>query len=103
MDIHKMNKAGYGKEEDYFYRLNKSLLDRRRDELDRRLEPENKPANWMLCPKCGHHMDQKELMKIRVEHCPECGGVFFDSDELQTILTSQEPQSYLAGVREWVL
>jgi hypothetical protein len=104
MNKYEMNRVGYDSEENHFYRINHDMLERRRLELDAtpdRLGP--RPENFMLCPKCGHEMDEKMLMKIKVEHCPSCSGVFFESGELQTLLTSREPQSYLAGVKEWVL
>src|SRR5688500_11824555 len=50
-------KDGYSREEEYFYRINQELIERRRRELDsqraaRQAEP-NKTAHWMKCPKCG--------------------------------------------------
>ena len=98
-----MDRAGYGKEENRFYQINRELLEKRRDELDAEENVGSRPSNYGLCPKCGHRLDSKELMKIKVEHCPSCSGVFFESGELQTLLTSREPQSYLAGVKQWVL
>ena len=98
-----MDELGYDKEEEYFFRKNRELLERKRAELDaKRREEESellKQQHWMRCPKCGHELAEQELSGIKVDRCPSCGGVFFDAGELDTLLQSQEPAGFLGGLR----
>ena len=58
-----------------------------------------KQQHWMRCPKCGHELAEQELSGIKVDRCPNCGGVFFDAGELDTLLESQEPAGFLGGLK----
>ena len=91
-------------EEAYFYTLNKELLERKRNELDAKKKDgravnTNNP-NWMKCPKCGYDMEEIELLKIQVDRCTQCQGIYFDNGELQTLLESQEPKGFLGMLRK---
>jgi Zn-finger nucleic acid-binding protein len=101
-----LDDQGYDKEEEYFFRKNKELLEKKRAELDaaRRLQEKEqlKEMHWMRCPKCGHEMAEEELAGIKVDRCAHCGGVFFDAGELDLLLQSQEPAGFLGGLKRWV-
>ena len=98
-----ISKSGYNREEEYFYKRNKELIERKRKALDAEragAEKEaDKGAHWMRCPKCGGAMTEQELAHIKVDKCGECQGIFFDHGELETLLESQEPQGFLQGLR----
>ena len=98
-----LDDKGYDKEEEYFFRKNRELLERKRSELDAtRREQEGrqlKELHWMRCPKCGQQLAEEELSGIKVDRCPGCGGVFFDAGELDTVLQSQEPAGFLGGLK----
>ncbi|MCZ6627402.1 MAG: zf-TFIIB domain-containing protein [SAR324 cluster bacterium] len=97
------SKTGYSGEEDYFYRRNRELLEKRRKELDANRGDEEKSerrsAHWMKCPKCGADMEEISLSNILVDKCTECEGIFFDHGELETLLESQEQGGFLSGMR----
>lgn len=97
---------GYDREEEYFYRKNKELLDKKRAELDAaRRQQESaqlKEQHWMRCPKCGHELAEEELGGIKVDRCSQCGGIFFDAGELDLLLASQEPAGFLGGLKKWM-
>jgi Zn-finger nucleic acid-binding protein len=101
-----LDDQGYDKEEEYFFRKNKELLEKKRAELDaarRQQESEQlKETHWMRCPKCGHEMGEEELAGIKVDRCGNCGGVFFDVGELDLLLQSQEPAGFLGGLKRWM-
>jgi hypothetical protein len=94
---------GYDKEEEYFYRKNKELLEKKRAELDavrRQQETQQlKQMHWMRCPKCGQQLVEEERSGIKLDHCPGCGGVFFDRGELELLLQAEEPAGFLGGLR----
>lgn len=87
---------GYDKESEYFYKLNKELIERRRRELDQQraaqAAQQEKAAHWMRCPKCGHQLKQANLLGIVVDECSGCGGLFLDRGEVRTLLEVKEPQ-----------
>ncbi len=92
-------KEGYSKEEQYFYKLNRELIEGRRARLDerratRRAENETK-AHWMRCPKCGSKMQNLDLFQIEMERCRHCHGVYMDQDELETLLETKQPKTFL--------
>ena len=98
-----MTSSGYSREEEYFHKRNRELIERKRQELDRqrheRALVEGNGVHWMRCPKCGGRMQEIELAQIRVERCTECQGVYLDHGELETLLQSQDPGSFLGGLR----
>ena len=42
----------------------------------------------MLCPACNNDMIVVEYRRIELDFCPRCRGVWFDSGELDLMLTS---------------
>ncbi len=97
-----LKREGYDKEEEYFHKLNRELIEKRRKELD--LKKSQAPDRtqqpyWMICPKCGAKMSEADLSGIKVDKCPACGGIYFDSGELETLLQSKEPQGFFARMK----
>ena len=100
MTKHTLDGAGYSHEDEYFYKLNRELIEKRRialNEEKKALEArENQKAHWMVCPKCGSQMNEVEMSGIKVDRCSGCKGTFFDNGELDTLLASKEPGSFLS-------
>jgi predicted anti-sigma-YlaC factor YlaD len=100
-----MRDQGRTKEEEYFYNLNKRLIDHKRKALDgQRAEQREKELvekHWMCCPKCGNKMEEIGLLGIMVDRCTHCSGVYFDKGELELLLESKEPKGFLGGLRRW--
>ena len=98
-----LKKQGYDRENEYFYRLNKEALEKKRKARDAEratLEAEQKKTlHWMKCPKCGHDLEEIEMVGIKVERCTACRGTFFDEGELDILLESREPQGFLDVMR----
>lgn len=95
---------GYNQEEAYFYKLNKELIERKRKELDSNqdLKADHNAQYWMRCPKCGNSLEEIDLMKIKVDKCTSCQGIYFDAGELEIVLESQEPTGFLAGIKKLI-
>lgn len=96
------NNQGYSEEEAYFFKLNKELIERKRKELDsiKIVKDDKNSAYWMICPKCGSSLQEVDLMKIKVDKCTGCHGIYFDSGELQILLESKEPKGFLSGIKK---
>jgi len=52
-------------------------------QIQQRLSDEAKDENLLLCPVDGSTMEKLILseVEILVDHCPECGGYWFDKSE----------------------
>lgn len=98
-----MRKLGYDKEEEYFYKLNKKLIEelrknRDQERIKQQAEAKNEPY-WMKCPKCGSPLQEVDLLGIKADQCTGCRGIFFDQGELEILLKSEEPKGFLGGLR----
>jgi len=96
--------ASFTDEEEYFYHVNKKLIERKRKELDSKRaeqrERELQAQHWMCCPKCGHRMEEKEMLGIVVDRCSSCSGIYFDKGELELLLESKEQKGFLRGLKQ---
>ena len=105
MGKEEIKEKGFSKEEEYFYNLNKELIEKKRKELDGKKEKQQhselKEKHWMRCPKCGQQMEEMEFAGIMVDRCTSCSGVYFDKGELDILLASKEPKGFLKGLKEW--
>jgi Zn-finger nucleic acid-binding protein len=55
----------------------------------------------MICPACKYDMIVVEYHNIELDYCNNCGGVWFDSGELELLLKSQdlkEPKEFFDGI-----
>lgn len=55
----------------------------------------------MNCPACKHAMIVVEYHRIELDYCPNCQGVWFDSDELDLWLKSagrENERQFLEGI-----
>lgn len=43
----------------------------------------------LLCPKCHNVMRQYERNRVLVDQCTECGGLFLDRGELETLAAAE--------------
>ena len=90
-------------EEEYFYKLNRDLINKQREKLasDRASlqEEEMKKAHWMKCPKCGHDLRDIELSGIKVDKCDSCEGMFFDAGELELLIKAQKPEGFFSHMQ----
>lgn len=56
----------------------------------------------MICPVCKKDAVIVEYNNIELDTCPKCGGVWFDSGELELLLEAADlggHERYLAGVK----
>lgn len=99
-----LKKTGYNKEEEYFYKLNKQLIEKKRKDLDAQRAEQQRQAqvsqHWMKCPKCGYQMKEIDLQGIKVDQCTQCSGIYFDRGELELLFESQEPKGFLGGLKK---
>jgi Zn-finger nucleic acid-binding protein len=91
-----LKKRGYSKEDEYFHRKDRELLEKLREKADAqrsKLVSKNEDAEyWMRCPKCGSPLkDEKYGDVVLIDRCTskECGGIFLDAGELEILLRAK--------------
>lgn len=105
MDKESVDRLGYDLEELYFDRVNRELLVKLREKLDRdRAEVEKRNAttvHWMRCPKCGNRLGEVAIQSLKLDCCTSCRGVYFDAGEL-TILLQTDDQDFVSALRKFL-
>ena len=51
----------------------------------------------LQCPKCLHGMEPVNYHGVNVDRCTHCQGIWFDDDELQTLLRESGAQAIDTG------
>lgn len=91
-------------EEEYFYRMNKELIEKNRSRLDEERKvteaSQRKAQHWTRCPKCGDQMAEVEMASIRVDQCGGCKGIYFDSGELEMLMKSSKPEGFFDSLKK---
>jgi len=80
-------------EEEYFAKLEGEKLKLLREEAAGRMaeaEKEKlKQLHFMRCPKCGMALTEVDFQGLKLDRCFSCGGSWFDSGEVETLLEHQ--------------
>ena len=93
-----LRNTGYSKEDEYFFKKNQELVQKMREAANARKQAmeaqhRGKPY-WMKCPKCGTGLKEETRNEVvRIDACPECGGLYFDRGELELLLRSHLDQN----------
>jgi hypothetical protein len=72
-------------ETEYFARLDAELMKQRRAALDTERTKRERATHLNKCPKDGSDLTEREHHHVKVEECPECGGIWLDKGELDMI------------------
>jgi len=52
----------------------------------------------MNCPRCDHEMKATSLNGSELDVCPACEGIWFDKDEMETVLDTSEGEIAESGI-----
>ena len=55
----------------------------------------------MNCPKCEQQLKQVKIAGVKVDHCENCGGLWFDKDELKLTRDSRDKDLSWLEVDLW--
>lgn len=99
--------TGYDAEEEYFFRHNKELIEKMRAHLDdarrARAQTDSGATHWMVCPKCGGAMGEREVMGLKGDVCTSCQGIFFDHGELEMLTRTRKEHGMLDTLKEMLV
>jgi hypothetical protein len=72
------------KEDIYFAAKDQELIAKLKQRLQKVDKPEDE-LNELHCPKCHGILESYIFMKLPLDRCRVCGGVWFDRDEIDAI------------------
>ena len=72
-------------EDEYFVKLDAELIQRERHRLDAARAKAERMSHYMHCPKCGATLTETEFHHIKIDKCPDCGGIWFDKGEIEML------------------
>ena len=70
-------------EDEYFAKQDAELIKQMRAKLDTERAQAERKSHFMKCPKCGGDMKEEDRGHVKVDVCPDCGGMFLDAGELE--------------------
>jgi len=73
-------------EEDYFHRLERDKLEKRRQQAAAAREQAERAQCLNKCPKDGHDLEELTYQGVVLDRCPVCKGVWLDDGEFRTIV-----------------
>jgi len=95
-----LKKLGYNKEEEYFHKLNKALIEKaKKRELPgtgKKEEGAGKKEEKGKCPQCSAVLEVIEAFGLRTMRCRKCLGTFLTKEVLESLLEKKEPQHFLS-------
>lgn len=65
--------------------MDADLMKERRARLDLEREQRERTSHYNKCPKCGADLVEREHSGVKIDQCPECGGMWLDKGELEII------------------
>lgn len=81
-------------EEEYFHRIEQERLARRKqDATVQKTAAEELAARQVAigrCPKDGSKLTQISYMKVSLDQCPQCSGIWLDQGEGRAILEAEK-------------
>jgi uncharacterized protein len=81
MDDHKPSRN----EDEFFAKQDAELLKAQRARLDSERARAERKSHYMRCPKCGADLVETDFHHIKIDKCPECGGIWFDRGEMEML------------------
>ncbi|MBF0300312.1 MAG: zf-TFIIB domain-containing protein [Oligoflexia bacterium] len=81
-------------EEEYFKKLElerrKKIEEEKLHKLVKEEREKRKATHFMKCPKCGADLFEINYKKILIDECPDCKGIWLDTNELDQIISMEK-------------
>src|SRR5262249_54280819 len=86
----KLHEAEKGREDEYFARRDRELIEKLKRQKDGLFKDELHAASAMTCPRCGAELKQRVRHGVRTDECPSCGGLWLDKGEFENLARDEE-------------
>ena len=88
-------------EDEYFARQNQEQIREMRAKLDaerKKAEKAERAAHLDKCPRDGAALKEQHIENVKIDECPECGGVWLDKGELEQLRRVNQARGVSGGV-----
>ena len=72
-------------EDEYFAKQDAERIKEMRARLDAERAQTERKSRLGRCPKCGENLVEKEFHHVKIDLCPDCGGMWLDKGEWDMI------------------
>ncbi|HEX9562857.1 MAG TPA: zf-TFIIB domain-containing protein [Gemmatimonadaceae bacterium] len=72
-------------EDEYFVKLDAELIKAQRARLDDDRAQAERASHFMRCPKCGGQLEEIAFHHMKIDKCPDCGGIWLDKGEMEML------------------
>jgi uncharacterized protein len=85
-------------EDEYFARQNQEQIREMRAKLDADRKKAERAAHLNKCPRDGTDLKEQHIEDVKIDECPECGGVWLDRGELDQLRRVNRARGVSGGV-----
>jgi uncharacterized C2H2 Zn-finger protein len=93
-----MNEKLSKNEDEYFGKQNLEIIHEMRVKLDAERRKAERKAHHNKCPRCGADLKEQHAEQVRIDECPECGGIWLDKGELDQLQRVNRARGVSGGV-----
>jgi uncharacterized protein with PIN domain len=72
-------------EDEYFAKHDADLIKAQRARLDEERQKAERASHYMRCPKCGGQLEEIAFHHLKIDKCPDCGGIWLDKGEMDML------------------
>jgi uncharacterized C2H2 Zn-finger protein len=85
-------------EDEYFGKKNLEIIHEMRMKLDAARKSDGREAHHNKCPRCGSDLKEQHAEQVKIDECPECGGIWLDKGELEQLRRVNSARGASGGV-----
>jgi len=85
-------------EDEYFGKRNLELIHEMRLKLDAERKQAERKAHHNKCPRCGGDLKETHAEMVKIDECPECGGIWLDKGEIDQLRRVNTARGVSGGV-----
>jgi uncharacterized protein len=85
-------------EDEYFGKKNLEIIHEMRMKLDAERKKDSRKAHHNKCPRCGADLKEHHAEQVKIDQCPECGGIWLDKGEIEQLRRVNRARGVSGGV-----
>jgi uncharacterized protein len=85
-------------EDEYFGKQSLEIIHEMRLKLDAERKSSERKAHHNKCPHCGADLEEHHEEHVKIDVCPECGGIWLDNGELEQLRRVNRARGVTRGV-----
>lgn len=85
-------------EDEYFAKQNLEIIQEMRVKLDAERKKAERQTHSNKCPRDGADLKEQHAEHVKIDECPECGGIWLDKGELDQLQRVNRSRGQSTGV-----